>query len=194
MNPYYAILFFIGFALMLADYFSVNAGPLGIAGICLILATAFMAAWSLNPIAAFIIVALIVAAAFFLFRLLKKGRLTGGYVFNHCLEGASNTEDSYMKLMGQEGKTVTPLNPQGKVDFQGRIIDVSTCGEFVKKGRLVQVIRIEEKRIIVKEVEQKKGKSQSGKDNKEADKREKEELLPTVKQVVENEKQPLQMG
>ncbi len=44
--------------------------------------------------------------------------------------------------VGDEGVTITPLSPSGKVQFAGGVLDVVTDGEFVEPNRTVEVVEI----------------------------------------------------
>jgi membrane-bound serine protease (ClpP class) len=55
-------------------------------------------------------------------------------------------------LIGQEGTTLTILRPSGKADICGNRIDVTTEGDFIKKGSSIKVVKIEGNKITVKEV------------------------------------------
>jgi membrane-bound serine protease (ClpP class) len=44
--------------------------------------------------------------------------------------------------VGDEGVTITPLSPSGKVQFAGEVVDVVTDGEFVAPNRTVEVVEI----------------------------------------------------
>jgi len=61
--------------------------------------------------------------------------------------------DSLDELMGQRGKAHTVLRPMGIVDFDGRRIHVLTDGEFVKKGKLVEVVEVDGHRVVVQTIE-----------------------------------------
>lgn len=55
-------------------------------------------------------------------------------------------------LLGAIGVASTPLRPAGKARFGDDFLDVMAEGDFVNAGSRVQVIEIEGKRIVVKEV------------------------------------------
>ena len=44
----------------------------------------------------------------------------------------------------------TVLRPAGTADFEGVKLDVVTEGEFIEKGRPLEVIRVEGRRIVVR--------------------------------------------
>lgn len=55
--------------------------------------------------------------------------------------------------VGEEGRTITPLRPAGTADFQGRRVDAISEGVMIERGRPVRVVKIEGRRIVVREVE-----------------------------------------
>ena len=56
------------------------------------------------------------------------------------------------KYLGQEGLANTMLRPSGIGDFSGDRVDVSSRGQYIKKGSKIKAIKIENGRLIVKEI------------------------------------------
>ena len=54
-------------------------------------------------------------------------------------------------LLGKSGTVVSICRPVGNVDFDGERIDAISRGEFIEKGKTVEVIEVEGSRIVVKE-------------------------------------------
>jgi membrane-bound serine protease (ClpP class) len=55
--------------------------------------------------------------------------------------------------VGEEGRTITPLRPSGTADFQGRRVDAVSEGVMIERGKPVRVVKVEGRRIVVREVE-----------------------------------------
>ncbi|MCP5005646.1 MAG: hypothetical protein GY941_17180 [Planctomycetes bacterium] len=53
-------------------------------------------------------------------------------------------------LTGKRGTALTTLHPTGKVEVNGQTLDVVTCGEYVNKGQIVEIMEIKGNRIVVK--------------------------------------------
>jgi len=60
--------------------------------------------------------------------------------------------DSLSFLIGETGRTTSPLRPAGKARFGGLLIDVTTGGAFVEPDTLVEVVDVQGARAIVKKV------------------------------------------
>jgi membrane-bound ClpP family serine protease len=58
----------------------------------------------------------------------------------------------HVALLGAIGSAVTMLRPAGMAQFAEKFVDVVTEGGFVPAGARVQVVEIEGKRVVVKEV------------------------------------------
>ncbi|HHT9126926.1 MAG TPA: NfeD family protein [Candidatus Brocadiia bacterium] len=54
------------------------------------------------------------------------------------------------KLVGKKGIAVTTLRPTGKIEVENEFYDVVTEGDFVEKGRVVEVTEVRGNRIVVK--------------------------------------------
>lgn len=66
-------------------------------------------------------------------------------------EATAGQGAGYEQLLGESGTAQTPLRPSGKVQINGRKIDVVTRGELIERGRRVKVVRVEGNRIFVAE-------------------------------------------
>jgi membrane-bound serine protease (ClpP class) len=54
--------------------------------------------------------------------------------------------------IGQIGEVLSTLRPAGKVCFGDDIVDAVSDGEFVEKGRQVQIQQIHGNHVVVSEV------------------------------------------
>ena len=55
-------------------------------------------------------------------------------------------------LVGKEGKALTILHPTGKIEVDNNTLDVVTEGEYIEKGKIVEIIEISGNRIVVKAI------------------------------------------
>ena len=60
--------------------------------------------------------------------------------------------ESLAFLVGETGRTTSPLRPTGKARFGGYLIDVTADGAFVDTDNLVEVVDVQGPRVIVKKV------------------------------------------
>jgi membrane-bound serine protease (ClpP class) len=65
---------------------------------------------------------------------------------------ATEGHESLAFLIGETGRTTSPLRPTGKARFGGMLIDVSAVGAFVETDTLVEVLDVQGPRVIVKRV------------------------------------------
>jgi membrane-bound ClpP family serine protease len=52
-------------------------------------------------------------------------------------------------LLGQHGLTTTPLNPSGKAEFDGRVVNVVSDGDAISRGCPVVVVEVAGNRVVV---------------------------------------------
>jgi len=52
-------------------------------------------------------------------------------------------------IVGEVGVALTALRPAGRADFDGRLLDVVTEGEFLEKGAKVEIVAIHGNRVVV---------------------------------------------
>jgi len=60
--------------------------------------------------------------------------------------------DSLAFLVGETGRTTSPLRPTGKARFGDLVLDVTAAGLFVEPDSLVEVIDVQGSRVIVKKM------------------------------------------
>ena len=53
-------------------------------------------------------------------------------------------------VVGLKGRAMTILRPSGKAEFDGKILDVVTKGEFIEKEKEIIIEQVEGARIVVK--------------------------------------------
>lgn len=69
-------------------------------------------------------------------------------------EGGMPTDLKRTELVGRYGVAMTPLRPSGKIELDGRTLDVVTEGDSVDKGAAVQVVKVDGPSIVVAPVAQ----------------------------------------
>lgn len=69
-------------------------------------------------------------------------------------EGGMPIDLKKAELVGRYGVAMTPLRPSGKIELDGRTLDVVTEGDSVDKGAAVQVVKVEGPSIVVAAVAQ----------------------------------------
>jgi membrane-bound serine protease (ClpP class) len=68
------------------------------------------------------------------------------------LRQATEGYESLAFLVGESGRTTSPLRPTGKARFGNLILDVTAAGVFVEPDSLVEVIDVQGTRVIVKKM------------------------------------------
>lgn len=69
------------------------------------------------------------------------------------IDPASERERRLGELVGQIGRTVTPLRPAGMTNFDGRRVDTIAEGMMIDADTLVRVIEVRGHRVVVRKVE-----------------------------------------
>ncbi|HLS66446.1 MAG TPA: nodulation protein NfeD [Pseudogracilibacillus sp.] len=152
------ILLLIGIALIVLEFF-VSGGILGILGVVAIAGSLLLAGYDLLHMSISLSIAIIVAiiAAIILFKWIGTER---GIFKKIILRDRTTTELGYVsgeersELLGQIGKTVTPLRPSGTAVFDDERIDVVSEGGFIERGKSVIIIKVESFRVVVRETKE----------------------------------------
>jgi membrane-bound serine protease (ClpP class) len=68
------------------------------------------------------------------------------------VHAASEGYETLAYLVGETGRTTSPLRPTGKARFGSLVIDVASAGGYVEADSLVEVVDVQGTRVIVKKV------------------------------------------
>ncbi|MGP6146143.1 NfeD family protein [Jeotgalibaca sp. A122] len=150
------LLFLFGILLLIAEVFIPDFGLIGIIGVTLIGFGYFSNRadlWgSVMDLSLALIIAVITA-----YVLLKKGyRFLPGknLVLGSALKGnrGYSTGNNYQEYLYEKGTALTTLRPSGKVEINGRTLDVVSDGKIIQEGSSVEVVHVEGIKIIVREL------------------------------------------
>lgn len=151
-----AVFFLLGFILVIFEMFNPGFGAPGITGVILLFLGIVTTATSLMDVLIMlvIIMAVLGIALTLVLHSATKGRLSKTLVLSDSLKkelGFEGTEDLKF-FLDKEGKAVTVLRPAGTADFDGVKLDVVSEGEFIQKDTKVKIIKVEGRRIVVREI------------------------------------------
>lgn len=156
ITPLSGICFLIGFILVIIEMFHPGFGAPGITGLILLAVGIIVTARS--PLEALIMVIIILAILGIMLTLVlhsaTKGRLSKMLILNDSLKkesGFIGTEDLEY-FLEKEGTALTILRPAGTADFDGVKLDVVSESEFIQKGSRIKVIKVEGRRIVVRQI------------------------------------------
>ncbi|MBM6614456.1 hydrolase [Desemzia sp. RIT804] len=153
---YTIIIFILGISLLIFEVFIPDFGIAGIIGVLLIFFGLYQTVGDLGQairdlsIAVLLSISLIIVLAkkgysFDNFsKLVLKNDLTSERGFSSSIDHSS--------LLGQTGKTLTALRPTGKAVFEEITLDVLSQNERIEENVLVEVVKVEGSKIIVRRV------------------------------------------
>ncbi|GAB1777847.1 MULTISPECIES: NfeD family protein [Priestia] len=150
------VLFIAGIILLLLEIV-VPGGVLGLLGLGAIILSFFMSTDNNVEMGISLVIAIVVAlgGAFVMMKFFKR-KLTP--FKKMVLNDSLNTESGYVsnqnryELIGKQGKTTTPLRPSGTVLIDEEYVDVVTEGGYLDKDVLVNIIKVEGSRVVVRKL------------------------------------------
>ena len=153
-----AICLLVGFILVTIELFTPGFGVPGISGLALLLIGVVVASDSLlEGILLTIIIVLMLCLLFTIaVRSASKGALAKTPL---VLKTSPDKEDGFTSgedmayFLGHEGVAATMLRPVGTADFDGVKLEVLAEGEFIEAGKPVRVVRVEGRKIVVRQIE-----------------------------------------
>lgn len=144
----------LGLIFVIIEMFIPGFGIMGGLGAVLLLASIFLTANSVieGVIIFTIILAILIVAMIFVINRAKKGKLLKGVILNEEENEEDMSNDDLEFFIGKKGVALTQLRPAGCIDLDGVKLDVVTNGDFIDKGKEVEIIKVDGIRIIVKEI------------------------------------------
>lgn len=165
------ILFFIGLLLLALEAFVITGfGIAGVLGILTVVTSLVLSLirnidgfdFSFVPKhemgVAFLTVSIVLIAGVLSF--FFGGEKLMSFAFSHSSIGNTtslNNEDNFIltginelkELIGKEANVISDLRPSGKIEINNERHDAVSDGEYIEKGRLVKVIKVDEARLVV---------------------------------------------
>jgi membrane-bound ClpP family serine protease len=151
-----ALCLIFGLVLVFFEMFIPGFGVPGIFGAGLLVAGISLTARTIGEglVLVLILSAIIGIGLVFLFKSATQGKLAKSVVLNEKLTkaaGFSGTVD-LSSFLDRKGVALTILRPAGTAEFDGVRVDVVSEGEFIARGAAVQVIKVEGRRVLVKQI------------------------------------------
>jgi membrane-bound ClpP family serine protease len=151
------IIIAIGFILVFIEIFLIPGfGPVGVLGAALMAVGVAIAGYREGIQAAIVYAGVTVALALPLcavaFWLMPRTKVGRSFILGAQEDGESgfrSSPDELARFVGKTGVALTPLRPAGITEVDGVRLDVVTQGEFVEKGKEIEIIKVEGGRIIV---------------------------------------------
>jgi membrane-bound serine protease (ClpP class) len=102
-----------------------------------------------------VVLALLLAllASLLLLRFLPRLPFGGRLILRTELDstrGYASAPRSDARLLGKRGRATSPLRPAGIAEFEGHRVDVVSEGDLIDAGQIVEVIRVDGNRIVVR--------------------------------------------
>jgi len=146
---------FAGIIFIIIEMYQPGFGVPGVIGILLVAAGIILYARTVLQalIMIAVVLAILGAALALVLQSASKGRLAKHIVLESTVDDdvKFSAMDDLSYLIGSEGRTVTVLRPSGIADFNGVRLDVVCGGEYIPKGTIVYVDKIEGNKIVVKQ-------------------------------------------
>jgi len=141
----------IGIVLLLIEiYLTPGATIFGIIGLGFFLAADFFAIKALdNPWSWLFVLGstvLLVLLLYSAFKVLNSKKVS----LQSSITSKVNVLADDIAEVGEQGKTITDLRPNGRALFTDRKLEVFSLGDFVKSGTDVEVVKVTSEKIFVK--------------------------------------------
>lgn len=142
-----------GIILIIIEFFYPGFGVFGITGLILTtLAIIYTAKSQEQALTLLIAITLFLGAALLIvLRSVAKGRLSKTLILAEQ-EADYSSVDNLESFVGKTGKTLTILRPAGIALFDDAKLDVVSEGEFIARDEMVQVVKVEGRKVVIKKI------------------------------------------
>lgn len=96
----------------------------------------------------YVMVSTLVVLGIVLFTAFKSGAWSA-FALKDAITSRVNEEDAPVVQVGQRGVAVSSLRPFGKAEFNDKVYEVTSIGNYLDAGNPVEVIRIDGNKIYV---------------------------------------------
>jgi len=156
LDPLAAICLISGVILVIFEMFHPGLAAPGIFGsILLILGVVLSAKTPMDALILIIIILAILGIALtIVIHSVTKGHLSKVLILSETSKRESERQilDDLVYFIDKECTSITPLRPSGIADFNGVRLDVISTGEFIEKDKKLIILKVDGKKIVVKEV------------------------------------------
>ena len=76
------------------------------------------------------------------------------FALKKAIKSKVNEGLSFGLKIGERGKALSALRPIGKGEFGEKVLEVSTIGNYVEVGQIIQIIRIDLNKIFVEPIKE----------------------------------------
>lgn len=150
------IIFLVGVVLLAIEAFIPGFGVVGAGGIISIIIGIFMASSSVTSALISLAISLVLTLIILtiILKYAPRNKHFNKIILNTKLDKAKGytSFDDNSKYLGETGRAVTPLRPSGIISIDEQLLDVVSEGQFIEKGELVKVYKVEGRRIIVQKI------------------------------------------
>ncbi len=150
MFPWIIVLAILGLVMLFAEILMPGFGLFGILGTISLFGSLVLTYRLYGMVTFLIMLAAMVVIFFAMVYVAKKSGLYNKVILKDRQEAKDFDESVLQGLLGQVGITQSTLRPFGVAEFDGKMVDVCSQGDFIDRGEKVQVVQITGKTVTVK--------------------------------------------
>ncbi|MGM9917338.1 NfeD family protein [Anaerotignum sp.] len=150
MFPWIVVLAILGLVMLFAEILMPGFGLFGILGTISLFGSLILTYRLYGMVTFLIMLAAMVVIFFAMVYVAKKSGLYNKVILKDRQEAKDFDESVLQGLLGQVGTTQSTLRPFGVAEFDGKMVDVCSQGDFIDRGEKVQVVQITGKTVTVK--------------------------------------------
>ena len=151
MWPVIIILILIGLLMLILEILVLPGGVAGVVGFCLMIAGIWTAYTNEGTMAGNITLAVTFAVNITGLILALRSKTWKKAMLSAKIDSKVNVVNPSDLKVGDLGRTISRCAPMGKAIFQDKYFEVSTNTEFIDQDVEIEIIKIEGKKIIVKQ-------------------------------------------
>lgn len=150
MFPWIVVLAILGLVMLFAEVLMPGFGLFGILGTISLFGSLILTYRLYGMVTFLIMLSAMVVIFFAMVYVAKKSGLYNKVILKDKQAAKDFDESVLQGLLGQVGTTQSTLRPFGVAEFDGKLVDVCSQGDFIDRGEKVQVVQIAGKTVTVR--------------------------------------------
>lgn len=150
MFPWIVVLAILGLVMLFAEILMPGFGLFGILGTISLFGSLILTYRLYGMVTFLIMLSAMVVIFFAMVYVAKKSGLYNKVILKDKQAAKDFDESVLQGLLGQVGTTQSTLRPFGVAEFDGKLVDVCSQGDFIDRGEKVQVVQIAGKTVTVR--------------------------------------------
>ena len=149
------LLILLGIILLMLEFAVIPGSAIaGVSGIGVLAYSAYLAFDHYGTFAGILTVGILITLLPILFFRFLRSKTGKKMQLDSTISGVMDVLERERFKVGDKGRAISRLAPMGKVEFNNHIVEGKSTGEFIDDGSEIEIVSIQNNKLIVKQIQQ----------------------------------------